>query len=136
MDTLQAAVLGVKLRHLGKWNEARRRLGELYDSRLADLPIAIQAGRRLRGRLLRVCGSSPVREQLRKHSNDAGIATGITIPCRFHLQPALKSLGHGVGSFPVAERWASEVLALPMYPELSEGAVEHVADQVRQFFAS
>lgn len=137
MDTLQAAVLGVKLRHLGKWNEARRRLGELYNSRLADLPIALPKPDVNYEDVYYVYAiRSPVREQLRKHLNDAGIATGIYYPVPLHLQPALKSLGHGVGSFPVAERWANEVLALPMFPELSEGAVEHVANQVRQFFTA
>ena len=137
MDTLQASVLSVKLRHLGKWNEARRRLGELYNSRLADLPIVLpKADPDYEDVYYVYATRSPVREQLRKHLNGLGISTGIYYPVPLHLQPALKPLGHDVGSFPVAERWANEVLALPMFPELTESAVDYIAYQVRQFFTS
>ena len=137
MDTLQAAVLGVKLRRLAKWNAARRRIADAYRTHLAGLPVVLPepaAGYEdvyyvfvIRAR---------AREALRKFLNDAGVATGIYYPVPLHLQPALASLGHGKGSFPVSEGLAEEILALPMYAEMDGDKIEYVASKVRQFYES
>lgn len=137
MDTLQAAVLGAKLPRLAEWNEARRRVAHLYNDRLADLPIILPRPAQGYEDVYYVYAiRTDRREQLRKHLSEAGVATGLYYPVPLHLQPALSYLGHGIGSFPVSEKWANENLALPMYPELDEAAVDLVADRVRRFFKS
>jgi dTDP-4-amino-4,6-dideoxygalactose transaminase len=137
LDTLQAAVLGVKLPHLARWNEARRRLAAGYLRDLADLPLSVvQPQEGCVDAYYVFIVRTPEREALKQFLNQAGISTGIYYPVPLHLQPACASLGHSEGSFPVAERWARECLALPLYPELPEAWRAHVATKVRAFFAT
>lgn len=134
LDTLQAAVLLVKLTHLDAWNDARRRHAARYDELLADtglgLPAPAPEGEHVHH--LYVVRSDD-RDSLREHLAHQGVATGIHYPVPIHLQPAYRSLGYRPGDFPVAERLADEILSLPMYPELPADAIERVADVVRSF---
>lgn len=135
LDTLQAAVLGVKLKRLAKWNEARRSIAAQYCAALDRLPIMRPnngPGREDAYYVFTI--RTDRRDQLKKFLADAGIATGIYYPVPLHMQPALAYLGYREGSFPHAEAWARECLALPMYPELDSATVDFIAGTVRKFF--
>jgi dTDP-4-amino-4,6-dideoxygalactose transaminase len=143
LDALQAAVLGAKLPHLDTWNARRRTVAGWYDDGFRE--------RRLTGRsdsplvLPEPAGEAHVfhqyviraraRDALRQRLATAGIGTGIYYPVPLHRQRALAFLGHGPGSFPEAERAASEVLALPMHPGITRGQVADVVDAVTSFYA-
>lgn len=136
LDTLQAAILSVKLRRLSAWNEARRRHAEHYRRLLADVgDLTFQE---------QALGSSHVyhlfvveterRDDLREHLHDAGVQTGVHYPVPIHLQRAYEDLEHKPGDFPNAERLAARMLSLPMFPELAPEQIAYVADQIRRFF--
>jgi dTDP-4-amino-4,6-dideoxygalactose transaminase len=134
LDELQAAILGVKLRHLDAWNERRRYHARRYTQQLADLPIVTpvdQANGRSVYHLYVI--RTPHRDALREFLKKQGISAGIHYPLPLHLQPAYKHLGYGIGDFPIAEAAAKEILSLPMYPELTESDVDRVCDSVREF---
>lgn len=136
LDNLQAAVLRVKLPHLDVKNDARRRVAEAYRQRLAELDVEMFSP---------ITGAEPVwhlfcirtssRDGLAAHLRAQGIGSGIHYPIPIHLQPYYRTLGYERGAFPVAETYADEVLSLPMYPTLSDEAVEYVTGQIASFLA-
>jgi dTDP-4-amino-4,6-dideoxygalactose transaminase len=130
LDTLQAAVLRVKLRHLERWNELRRAHAETYTRLLSGTvetpPVADWALPSWHLYVIRVANRDEVHRELASH----GIASGVHYPVPLHLQPALAPLGYREGTFPRAESWARTMLSLPMFPELDEGQIERVADIV------
>jgi len=133
LDTLQAAILRVKLPRLDQWNDRRRQLADIYRERLADLPIGVpasDAGRRHVYHLFVVEVNG--RDALRAALASDGIDTGIHYPIPLHRQPVLAPLGYGEGAFPETERLAGASLSLPMYPELPLGHLERVAVAIRQ----
>jgi dTDP-4-amino-4,6-dideoxygalactose transaminase len=135
LDALQAAILGVKLRRLEAWTEDRRSVAARYDAGLAGLPIGLPAeapGRRHVFHLYVI--RSERRDDLLAHLKAAGIDAGIHYPVPLHLQPAYASLGVRRGDLPETERAASEVLSLPIYPELAEDDQARVIEAVRSFF--
>jgi dTDP-4-amino-4,6-dideoxygalactose transaminase len=122
MDAFQGAVLGIKLKHLPAWTEARGRLAERYLRLLKGLPLrlpVVAVGRRHAWHLFVV--RHPKRDQLRQALAARGIETGLHYPVPVHLQDAYRHLGHRPGDFPVAESIARECLSLPLYPEMTEG---------------
>jgi dTDP-4-amino-4,6-dideoxygalactose transaminase len=132
LDTLQAAMLRIKLPRLQGWNRARRQHAAAYAAALDGLPLVrprVRAGVEAVWHLyvIRVTDRDAVREALIA----AGIETGIHYPVPVHLQPACRSLGYGPRDFPVTERLALEIVSLPMYPQLPPAAVERVADALR-----
>lgn len=128
LDTLQAAVLRVKLGHLGAWNERRRQVAAAYTRALAGSPVAPPE---------LAAYATPVfhlyvvrtrrRAELEAALAEAGIASQVHYPRAPHLQPALRALHYGEGSFPVTEGLSSELLSLPIYPELTEAQIARVA---------
>ncbi|MBC8031980.1 MAG: DegT/DnrJ/EryC1/StrS family aminotransferase [Pyrinomonadaceae bacterium] len=134
MEAIQGAVLKVKLKYLDDWNDARRRHAETYRHELRNADVRL---------LEETEGSNSVhhifpvftqeRDDLQRHLQAAGIGTGIHYPIPVHLQSGYRELGYSAGDFPHTERAADETLSLPMYPELTPGAVVQVADSVRQF---
>lgn len=135
LDTLQAAVLRVKLRQLDRWTELRREHAAAYTELLSDVvrtpPVAPWALPVWHLYVIRVGN----REALREALAERGIASGIHYPIPLHLQPALSSLGYREGDFPVAEEWSRTLLSLPMFPELERAEVELVADVVNRLAA-
>jgi dTDP-4-amino-4,6-dideoxygalactose transaminase len=137
LDALQAAVLHVKLRKLDDWSRRRREAADRYHEILKDveeivLPQAIPGSEPVWHLYVIRC---PRRDDLRNYLRERGIETGLHYPKPLHLQPAYAHLGHGPGSFPVAERVTSQILSLPMDPHLTEDAVRTVTDAVKDFFA-
>lgn len=138
LDSLQAAVLGVKLRHLDEWNNARRRWASFYDANLSGisgltLPSWNKSLPREHVFHLYVV-RTPERDRLLNHLRANGVAAQIHYPIPVHLQEGYAKLGSGKGSLPRAEKTASEILSLPLFPELGEGKAGYVAAQVREFF--
>jgi dTDP-4-amino-4,6-dideoxygalactose transaminase len=132
MDAIQAAVLGVKLRHLEAWTKARRMHAAHYDSLLAACGVETPArgeGDRHVYHVYAVRLSE--RDTARRMLEAAGVACGMHYPVPVHLQPAYRDLGYGIGHFPVAERFAAETLSLPIFPELRAEQIERVAALLR-----
>jgi len=133
MDGIQAAVLRVKLKGLDHGNAARRAHARRYDELLSGLehlavPPAAEYGVHVYHLyVVRV----PERDRILQALAQRGIACGIHYPKPVHLQGAYRSLGLGLGSFPVAERCAGEFLSLPMFPELTPTQVETVARELK-----
>ncbi len=134
LDALQAAILRVKLKHLDRWSEARGRNARLYDQ-LFEGSRALRPYHDPRTRhiynqyILRV----PRRDELRAFLNERGIGHEVYYPVPLHLQTCFASLGYKEGDMPNAEAAARETIALPIYPELTEEQVRHVAATVREF---
>ena len=135
MEGLNGAVLGVKLKHLAAWTAARRRHALRYTELLADLPLTLpgEADYAESAWHLYVV-RTPRREALKAHLEKHQIGCATHYPLPLHLQKCYASLGHREGDFPVAEQAAREVLALPIFPELTEAQQDRVVEVVRDFF--
>jgi len=132
MDGVQGAVLGVKLRHLEAWTEARRRHAAEYARQLAATPAAPPVERPGTRHVYHVyVVRLPQRDAWRTRLGDAGVQTGVHYPIPVHLQPAYRDLGYAAGDFPVSERAAAEVLSLPIFPELTDQQIATVAALLR-----
>ena len=145
LDSIQAAVLEVKLRYLPKWNQQRREHALVYDQlfRKANLtadtvkegvvlPITdSRAGHVFHQYVIR----APRRDELRNYLTEQKIGSEIYYPVPLHLQTSLAHLGYKQGDFPMSEAASHEVLALPMYPELREDEQQTVVDAITAFYA-
>ena len=137
LDTLQAAVLGVKLRTLAAGNERRRELAAGFNAKLAglgDLALPPETPNRRSVYHLYVVRTRH-RDALLQHLKDRRIGAAIHYPVALHLQPAYGFLGHQRGEFPNAEAWADECLSLPMYPELTTVQQDRIVAEIASFFA-
>src|SRR6185503_16829619 len=123
LDELQAAVLVIKLKHLDAWTRARQANADRYDEllRAADLGQAVQAPVRRPGRHIfnQYVVRARSRDELRKHLAANGVGTEIYYPVPLHAQRCFGYLGHDPADFQNSQRAAAEVLALPIYPELT-----------------
>jgi dTDP-4-amino-4,6-dideoxygalactose transaminase len=136
LDTLQAAILLVKMKYLNTWIEKRRANAAFYQRALAGVPglqvptdrpfekavyhtFIVQAGRR---------------DELRQYLADNGVGTAIHYIVPIHLQKVSAGLGYSPGSFPVTERQAQRILSLPVYQELTQTELEHIVSIVREFY--
>jgi len=138
LDTLQAAVLTVKLRYLPQWNEARATHAEKYKEMLAgvgDLAFQQRAPYSTHVYHLFIIETEK-RAALQEHLNAAGVSTTIHYPVPIHLQQAYTDLRHNKGDFPKAEQLADRILSLPMFPELHEDQISRVAEEIKAFFAT
>lgn len=131
LAAIQAAVLSVKLKYLDRWHEARRRNAAIYDKMLAGSKVVtpkIDEGNWsiYNQYVVRVQNRDAVKQKL----TDKGIGSAVYYPIPLHLQKCFEYLGCRKGDLPVSERACEEVLALPVYPELREDEVRHVAEQL------
>lgn len=128
LEGMQGAILRVKLRHLEKWTEARRANAALYSQKLADCGLITPKAMPYARHVYHVYAiRTPRRDALADALTAAEIQFGIHYPIPVHLQKAYADPRYGAGDFPVAECVASEILSLPMYPELTEQQIESVA---------
>lgn len=139
LDTLQAAVLLVKLKYLDEWNRVRRQNAQLYDELLSGIPGIVTpcvlegASHVYHLYVIRVEQGS--RDELQRHLRERGIQTGIHYPRPVHLTKAFEYLGYREGDFPVAEDCARKILSLPMYPELTREQIAYVAQEIERFMS-
>ncbi len=139
IDAIQAAVLRVKLPHLPAWTEGRRRNAARYRTLFAEAGLTGTIGlpKEWPDRYHiynQFVIRAPKRDALKAHLEAAGIGTEIYYPVPFHQQACFASLGYKAGDFPHAERAAAEVLALPIYPELSADQQSYVVEQIASFY--
>ena len=147
MDAIQAAVLRVKLAHLADWNRGRQQHAATYDRLFAEVGLTSSS----------TAGASPIRlpvrsplathvfhqyvihaarrDELRQFLTDRKIGSEIYYPFPLHLQPVFSYLGLKAGDLPVAEQAAREVLALPMFPELTEVELRRVVEAIAEFYS-
>jgi dTDP-4-amino-4,6-dideoxygalactose transaminase len=135
MDELQAAILGVKLRHLDEWNTRRRANAATLSAALAgaSLLLPTPGGAEIEEVFHLYVVQHPERDRLRAFLGERGVQTGIHYPRPIHLQKAYAELGYEAGAFPISERLSATILSLPMYAELTEEQIERVAASVRAF---
>ncbi|MBK8031594.1 MAG: DegT/DnrJ/EryC1/StrS family aminotransferase [Chloroflexi bacterium] len=137
LDTVHAAVLRIKLRHLDEWNALRRQKATLYHRFLLHSGVITPAAPNY---TIPVWHLYVVRVQnraaLQARLNEQGISTALHYPLPLHLQPYYENLGHQRGDFPITEAYADQILSLPMFPELSEEQIEHVANALKVFVAT
>ncbi len=135
LDEIQAAILRVKLRYLDRWNEQRRGKALIYKRKVEGsgviCPIEKEGARHVYHLFVI---RSKKRNGLQTFLKGKGIDTLIHYPIPIHLQKAFVELGYQRGDLPVTERYAQEILSLPFFPELSEGEINEVGDQVKNFF--
>lgn len=142
LDSLQAAILRVKMPHLPEWNEARRQRAQTY-TRLLEASGLTRAGKITP--LKTVPGAHHIyhqyvvraqkRDRLRSFLSEHGVGTEIYYPVPLHLQKCFVWLGYTSGDFPEAERAAAEVLALPMFAELRDDEQQYVVECIADFYS-
>lgn len=137
LDTIQAALLSVKLKHLDGWNSARRKNAVLYNQLLRDVNVftpTVPADVTPVWHLYVI--RTEQRDQLKDHLAQKGIGSGMHYPIPLHLQPVYEDLGYKKGDFPVTEQYAEHILSLPMYAEMTDQSVEYVTDAIREFVSA
>ena len=149
MDAIQAAVLRVKLAHIADWNQRRQRHASTYDRLFADSGLTSNHGSNKSEAPVRLLARSPQakhvfhqyviraqrRDELRQFLTDRKIGSEIYYPLPLHLQPVFSYLGLKAGDLPVSEQAAREVLALPMFPELTEAEIRLVVESIVDFYS-
>ncbi|HZG40062.1 MAG TPA: DegT/DnrJ/EryC1/StrS family aminotransferase [Nodosilinea sp.] len=144
LDSVQAAILAIKLRHLDAWNQQRGQVADRYHSRLEAVsevvrPLPVTFGRSVWNqytlRLSQATAEGQERNQVQQLMREAGVICMVYYPLPLHLQPVYRFLGYQPGDLPEAEAAAHQVLSLPMFPELSETAQEQVVETLKATLA-
>ena len=138
LDALQAVVLLAKMPYLESWSAARRANAGRYDQALAGVsavrtPVADPANEHIYHQYVI---EADRRDELQAHLKAKDIASAVYYPLALHLQPCFRYLGYGEGALPIAEAATRRVLALPVYPELSEAQQHYVAETIRGFYGT
>lgn len=137
MDTIHAAVLGIKLKKLEGWNQKRRNIALLYRKELKNTPVVLppemERGLVFNYHLFVIRTNK--RDELMDFLKKNEVYCGIHYPIPIHLQKALKDLGYKKGDFPITEKYAKEIISLPMFPEMTKKEVHHVSNLIHQFFS-
>lgn len=139
LDALQAAVLRVKLRHLDKWTARRQANADLYRELLENARIPVTVPRPASYQTRHVYNQFVIRcqnrDQLQEYLKQQGIGTEVYYPLALHLQTCFANLGYGLGDFPVSEQASSEVLALPVNPEISADDIDYICRAIQSFYS-
>lgn len=137
LDELQASILKIKLKYIDKWNKQRRENASYYNQLLSNIEGIITPKERNNAKhvyhlyVIR----TKFRDELLKFLKSKSISTGIHYPIPIHLQLAYSDLGYKKGSFNLAEKYANMILSLPMFPELSQEEIEHIANEIKKFYS-
>jgi len=131
MDGIQGAILRVKLNYLERWTEARRANADTYTRLLAGTNVSTPVGVPDARHVYHIYAvRSAFRDELSRSLTQAGVQTGLHYPIPVHLQQAYLDPRYRRGDFPHSERAASEVLSLPMYPELTHSQIEFICERI------
>ena len=134
LDTLQAAILRVKLKYINSWNEARRNHASSYRKLLQNTDIILPTEQKDNKHIYHIFAVRVAdRDNLLNKLKNEGIGAGIHYPIPLHLQPAYRYLGYKKGDFPITEKCAREIISLPMYPELNEVKIKKIAEAISKF---
>jgi dTDP-4-amino-4,6-dideoxygalactose transaminase len=155
LDAIQCGILRIKLKHLSEWNEKRRHNASLYTQHLSTAALHHCTTAALKPQRSTLKSIIPPyepewskavyhlyiirtqkREALQKYLSENGISTGLHYPIPLHLQKAYANNGFKEGDFPHAEKVASEILSLPMFPNLSEEQIENIAKKIKEFISN
>ncbi|MFH1397091.1 MAG: DegT/DnrJ/EryC1/StrS family aminotransferase [Candidatus Omnitrophota bacterium] len=136
LDTIQAAILKVKLKYLDDWNKRRRANADYYNhyfkSLMVKIPFVPERNTHIYHQYtLRLDVSSA---ELMNHLNSKDIDARVYYPVPLHLQECFKYLGYRIGDFPESEKAAEEVLSIPVYPDLTQGQLDYIVGSVKEFF--
>lgn len=136
LDTLQAAILNVKLDALAEWSEKRRANAQFYNERLSSVsqirtPYIAPQAESIYNQYTLVCER---RDELLKYLQAREIGCAVYYPLALHLQECFAELGYKAGDFPVAEELSQKVLSIPIYPELSDTQKQYVCDAISEFY--
>jgi len=136
LDTLQAAILRVKLKYLIVWNKEREKAANFYNENLKEVSeVAVPFIAPDRNHIFhQYTIRAKNRDGLHDYLGKKGIQTAIYYPLPLHFQPAFKYLKHKAGSFPEAEKASKEVLSLPVYPELEPAEQDYINQKIKEFF--
>lgn len=139
MEEIQAGVLNIKMKYISKWTENRRKTAELYTKTFASMSIS---------EVITPCHPeyvNPVyhlyvirvskRDALIKYLNEKGIQTGLHYPLPLHMQKVYSYLNHKPEDFPIAYKYSSGILSIPMYPEMTAGMVDYVCSTIKSFYS-
>jgi dTDP-4-amino-4,6-dideoxygalactose transaminase len=138
LDSIQAAILNIKLRHLEDYNVARREAANQYDAALAHVtdvatPFrAPYAGHVFHQYTLKVKAGRAMRDGIKAYMDQKGVPTMIYYPVPIHLQPAYLGYGYAAGDFPLSEQLTGEVISLPMHSELNEDQITYITDHLKE----
>ena len=134
LDTIQAAMLIVKMDYIAEWINKRRSIASYYSTQLADcvdVPHESPEERSVYQNFVIQCEK---RDELQQYLLSQGIETKVHYPIPIHLQQAARTLGYKLGDFPMAERQSRRILSVPIYPELTKHQQEHVVRSIRSFY--
>lgn len=134
LDTLQAAIVRVKLKYLDKWNEMRKKNADAYNKALSKLDVILPSVNKFCEHVyhlfvIRIQN----RDGLLEYLKSKGIFCGIHYPIPIHLQKACSDLNYKNGDFPITEKCAKEVISLPMFPELTKDEINYIAEEIDKF---
>ena len=140
LDALQAAVLSAKLPYLDRWSERRRANAAFYDHSLAGLdgitlPV-VRPGNESIVNQYTICVADGRRDALQEFLRERGVGSSVYYPIPLDRQECFEYLGYRPGQFPESERASREVLSLPVFPELTEAQLAHVAESIRAYFGA
>jgi dTDP-4-amino-4,6-dideoxygalactose transaminase len=147
LDAIQAAILRIKLKHLDDWHSGRQRIADVYRKRFQNSGLLDRGAVRLPVELYRdqevvhyhtyhqYVLRVQDRDKLQLHLRDSDVPTAIYYPLGLHLQECFSYLGYKQGDFPETEKACREVLALPVYPELTEAQQDHIVEAVKAFYS-
>lgn len=134
LDTIQAAILRVKLEYLDKWNEYRRKKAALYNKLLRGLPLILPTEEENNHIYHLYVIRTKKRDKLQNYLFSKGITTGIHYPVPINLQKAYRDMNMDKNAFPVAYAYSKEYLSLPIYPELSFSEIKYICREIKNFF--
>lgn len=137
LDTLQAAILSFKLKHLDGFNAERKRVAKIYRNKLADikdiiLPKEMEYGSHAY-HIFAI--QTKERDKLKEYLEKNSISTVIHYPKPIHLQDPYKVQGFSQGDFPIAEEFSTNILSLPIFPELTDEQIQYISSKIREFYA-
>lgn len=133
LDSLQAAILRIKLKYLDEWNEKRRANAKIYDSLLKGVIATPQISQDVESVFYVYCIQTENRDELQNFLTENEIYTGIHFPVPVHLQKAFSKLGYKEGDFSITENISKKILSLPMFPELKKEEIEYVCEKIKEF---
>ncbi|RPI62645.1 MAG: DegT/DnrJ/EryC1/StrS family aminotransferase [Ignavibacteriales bacterium] len=144
MEGIQGAVLGVKLKHLSKWTDARRAVAAKYNAGLKEVAKVIAPKEMTYAKHVyhlyviqlndgSIEASNQLRDKLKDYLTQQGVNVGLHYPIPLHLQECFKGLGYKKGDFPNSERIAEAGLSLPMYPEMTDEQINYVIGKIKEF---